>query len=181
MPSPNTFRQKVREDAERAINRRMEEQSIGEDALETAKDEWSLESYENFFGDCRSAGHDATRCGALWTQLKEQGEAPAGGEASDDAGNEEAPEAAMPALPVPETMDEMEEQLREAEGVHLIVTSGCPACNEVKDALSDWIDEGLVTVQNVQESDKAADIVIETGVEALPSLVMENDGEFIPF
>lgn len=180
MPKPNTVRQQVREDAERAINRRMEQQQLADDDLDRAAEEWDLSEYTAFFSDCREAGEPTSRCGAIWTRLKERGDVQTGDDGGDDAGNEDAPAAAMPALPVPETVDELEEELRNAERVHLLVTTGCPTCNQVKEELSDWIDEGLVEVQNVQESDLAADIVLETGLDALPALVMENDGEFTP-
>lgn len=180
MPHPNSLRQAVREDAERAINRRLEQDMLDESDLDMAAEEWDLDEYESFFADCREAGHDTSRCGAIWTRLKERGDAPTGGTAGDDMENDDAPEAAMPALPVPETIDELEAEFQDADNVHLLVTTGCPSCNQAKDALSDWIDDGLVDVANVQESDLAADIVIETGLDALPALVMENDGEFTP-
>lgn len=178
MATPNTIRQAVREEAARAINRRMEQTNLGESELETAIAEWDLSAYEKFFADCRSAGKSTSKCGAIWTSLKERGEAPAGGggDGGSDTGNQQ--EGTMPSVPVPETVDELEQQFLAADQVYLITTTGCPACEAAQEALEEWISDGTIEVLNVQESDKAADIVIETGLSALPALVMEEDGEF---
>lgn len=180
MAKPNTFRQNVREDAERAVNRALEQNNLDDDELETARSEWTKDSYDEFFADCRRAGKSTSKCGALWTRLKEMGEAPTGDDGGDEAGNPDAPAAAEPALPVPETVEEMEQAFMDADNTYLVVTTGCPVCNEAKEELSSWIDDGLVDVVNVQDSDLAADIVLETGLEGLPALVIENDGEYVP-
>lgn len=179
MARPNTLRQKVREEAEREINRRMEQRNLDDNDLDTAKEEWTLASYQEFFSDCREAGNDTSRCGALWSQLKERGDAPteAGGE--PDVGNDDAPASAQPALPIPENVEQIEDAITMADAVYLLTTTGCPTCAEVKEQLADWIDSGDVEVANVQESETAVDIVMETGIDAVPSLVLENDGEYI--
>jgi len=105
MPKPNTLRQQVREDTERAINRRLEQQQLTEEAVDRALEEWETDSYEEFFADCRQAGEDTSRCGALWTRLKEMGDVPTDEGGDVDPGNDEAPAAAEPALPVPETVE----------------------------------------------------------------------------
>jgi len=179
MPKPNTLRQQVREDTERAINRRLEQQQLTEEAVDRALEEWETDSYEEFFADCRQAGEDTSRCGALWTRLKEMGDVPTDEGGDVDPGNDEAPAAAEPALPVPETVEQIEDAFVMADQAYLVVTTGCPTCNEAKEELSDWIDEGLLEVVNVQESDKGADIVMETGLDALPAMVIEEDDEYI--
>lgn len=179
MPNPHTLRQKVREDAERAINRRMQQDQLDDDDLDRAVDEWDLNNYREFFSDCREEGTSTSRCGAIWTKLKERGDAPTKDDGDPDVGNDDAPASAAPALPIPENVEQIEDAITMADAVYLVVTTGCPTCNQVKEQLSSWIDSGDVEVANVQDSDKAADIVMETGLEAVPSLVLENDGEYI--
>lgn len=178
MANPNTTRQKVREEAERAINRELERTQITDEEVETALSEWDVSAYEKFFADCREAGHDTSRCGAIWTTLKERGEIMSGNPDDDADQAEDTPMAAQPALPVPETIEELESELVDADNVYLLVTTGCPSCEQAREALSDWIDDGLVDVLNIQQSDTAADIVIETGLDALPALVLEDNGDF---
>lgn len=178
MATPNTIRQAVREETARAINRRMEQQNLGSSELETARDEWNLSAYEKFFSDCRSAGKSTSKCGALWSTLKDRGEAPTGGSSGGEGGADTDQEDAMPSVPVPETVDELEQQFLAADQAYLITTTGCPACEQAQEALSEWISDGTIEVLNVQESDKAADVVIETGLSALPALAIEEDGEF---
>lgn len=176
MPDPNTLRQNVREDAQKAINRRIERAKVTDADLDTARSEWDLSDYNSFVGDCTKTDRDMARCGAIWNLLKEAGDAPQGG-TDDDAEETDLDDPdRMPATPGPETVDELEEELRAADQVYLIVTTGCPSCAQAKERLSDWIDEGVVQVEDVQESDKAADIVLETNLEALPALVIEHDG-----
>lgn len=175
---PNTLAQNVRERTRKIINQKLERQAVTDAALQTAIDDWDRSSYNAFFADCREAGRETARCGAIWNLLKEQGDAPTGGdESSADDASADAGED-LPAMPVPETIDDLEADLQEADNVYLVVTTGCPSCNQAKDALSDWIESGLVEVVNVQKSDLAADIVLDTGLDALPALAMETDGEF---
>lgn len=180
MARPNTIRQSVREEAARAINRRMEQTHLDESELELARSEWNLDSYNDFFSDCRTTDRSTSRCGAIWTTLKERGDAPTDGEDTAGEPSEDSPQAASPALPIPSTVEDMEEQFLAADAVYMVVTTGCPSCEQAKEALQDWIDDGTIEVTDVQTSDKAADIVMETGLDALPALVIESDGEFTP-
>lgn len=179
MAKPNTLRQKVREDAEREINRRIEQRVVSEAELDRAAEEWTLDSYEEFFGDCRRAGEDTSRCGALWTRLKERGDVTMNDDTEPDVGNADAPASASPALPVPETVEQIEDAFVMADQAYLVVTTGCPSCKQAEEELSDWIDEGLLEVINIQEDDIAADIVIETGLDQAPAIVIEEDDDFI--
>lgn len=178
MPTPNTLRQNVREKTEKEINRRLERAKVTDEELDTARAEWTLSDYNSFVGDCTKSDRDMARCGAIWNLLKEAGDAPTGGDddSADDSGVDD--DRRLPAGPDPETVEQLEEEFRAADNVFLVTTPGCPSCAQAKEALSDWIDEGVIRVENVQESDKAADIVLETNLDALPALVIEHDGRF---
>lgn len=187
MARPNTFRQNVQEKARKAINRKFERASLTDGDLDRAFDAFATHEYNAFFKDCREAGHPTERCGALWNRLKERGNVPtpdpaAPDDPTDDADVSDDRVAAGPptpddGAPEPETLDDLEAELAEADAVYLITTTGCPSCAAAKDALKDWLDAGLVTEANVQESDLGADIVMEQGIDALPAMVIESDGE----
>lgn len=186
MAQPNTLFNNVRERAEKAVNRALERQGLTDAEIDDASDEFATSTYNAFFADCRSAGKTTSRCGALWNALKERDLAPTGPSAADIMDDDTTETATgttddtdvgrMPSTPGPETIDELEAEFRQADQVYLVVTSGCPSCNQAKEALSDWIDDGTIQVANVQTDDVAADIVIETNLDALPALVMEVDG-----
>lgn len=186
MAQPNTFRNNVRERAQKEVNRRIERRKVGEDEIDEAADEFNLSGYNAFFADCRGAGKSTARCGALWALLKERGDAPTGDTSSSSSGGGGEQTASgttddegvgrMPAQPGPETVEDLEAEFRSADQVFLVVMNNCPGCDQAEDALSDWIDDGLIEVVNVEEDDVAADIVIETNLDALPALVMETDG-----
>lgn len=178
MARPNTTRQNVIEEAEKAINRRIERSRVDDADLDLARDEWALSDYNSFISDCTTTNRDMARCAAIWGLLKDAGDAPTGGDDGDDADGGSDTDRRLPAGPDPETVDELEEELRAADNVYLVTTTGCPSCQQAKEALSDWIDNGIVTVADVQTDDTAAEIVMETNLDALPALVIEHDGRF---
>lgn len=187
MARPNTFVQNVQDKARKAINRKFERESLTDADLDRAFGNFATHEYNAFFKDCRESGHPTERCGALWNRLKERGDVPTDdGPPRDDADAEagvsadrvaDGPPTPSPAAPEPETIDDLEAELAAADAVYLLTTTGCPSCAAAKDALKDWLDAGLVSEENVQESDLAADIVMEQGIDALPAMVLENDGE----
>lgn len=187
MPTPNSFRQNIREKARKAVNRKFERDAITDADLDDAVSEFTTDSYNEFFSDCRESGHPTERCGALWNRLKERGDVPTGGDGDGGSGATDSgpsdqmtttePPTPDPGAPEPETIDELEEALVDCDQVYLITQPGCPACQQAKEVLADWIDEGLVSVEDVQESDLGADIVVENDIGALPAMVMETDGE----
>lgn len=180
MAKPNTLFNNVKERAEKAVNRALERLDIDEAEIETAAEEFDLTNYNAFFADCRATDRTTQRCGALWSLLKERGAAPAGepDDTETATGTTDDEETARePAAPVPETIEQLEAEFHAADQVYLITTTGCPDCQQAKEALKTWIDQGIVEVLNIQESDLGADIVIELGIDATPELVMEHDGE----
>jgi hypothetical protein len=67
----------------------------------------------------------------------------------------------------------------EVDRMVLLTEAGCPACQEAKDRLSEWIDDGLVEVHDIQESDEGVDIAMEEGIEGVPALLVDTGEEFI--
>lgn len=186
MAHPNTFRTNVMDRARKAMRRSIERAELTDADLDAAFDDYPTDDYNSFFGACREAGHATERCGALWAVLKERGRVPTGEPPSDMNPNDDIQTATgttsdegigrEPVSSAPETVDDLEAQFREADQVYLITTDGCPSCAQAKEALADWIDTGMVQVENIQHSDLAADIVIDLNIEGTPTLVMENDG-----
>lgn len=177
MSDLDEFRDAIEDEMRDEVSRRIEQQAVTDDLLDEAAANWNTSDYNDFFADCRGAGHDTRRCGAIWGSLKDRGDVETGGSASSSSGSSGGGSAPMPSAPGPETVEQARDELKDADAVHLLVTTGCPTCQQAKEALGEWIEEGLVAVQNVQTSDKAADIILETGIDALPALVIENDGE----
>lgn len=59
--------------------------------------------------------------------------------------------------------------------LHLFVVEGCPACSKAKEQMSDVIENGDVTLQNIDESDDAADLALEWEIQQAPLLVAEME------
>lgn len=188
MAKPNTLRQNIRERGEKRMRRAIERNQIDETDLSLALSVYPTDTYNDFFGACREDGQTTERCGALWAVLKERGDVPTG-ETTTDMSDDDTTETATgrtddtgvarePVSDEPETIDDVEQLISEADQGYLLVTDGCPDCNTAKQEMQDWIDSGFVEVLNIQTSDKAVDIVIDQNVEAVPVLVMEDDGEF---
>lgn len=59
------------------------------------------------------------------------------------------------------------------ENIYLVTTTGCMGCEQAKDGLSEWIDDGTIEVIDIQESDLAADLAVDLGLTQAPSLVIE--------
>lgn len=188
MAKPNTFRANVRERAQKAARRAIERSQVDETDLSLALSVYPTDTYNAFFGACREDGQSTERCGALWAILKERGRVSTGDTTTDmttDNGTETATGrtadegiAREPVSEAPETIEDAEQAISEADAAYLIVTDGCPGCTEAKREMKDWIDAGFIEVLNIMTSDKAADIAIEEGLEALPILVLEDDGAF---
>lgn len=188
MASPQSFRQKVREEARKAINRAIERDEVTETEIEQARREFDLTNYQDFFANCRTLGKTTERCGALWNRLKELGEAPVpdetSGEGSSNAATTSSRSGSGASAKQPSggttatNLDELEDEMAGADAVYLVITSGCPSCTQAKQALKEFIDNGLVETVDPATSDIGADIILETDISALPTLVMENNGTF---
>lgn len=76
------FEQRVKEEAERAINEQLgnsadsadSDDSGGGDLLtpsEIISKGWNTDDYNSFFATCREAGYGASECGEMWSQMDE--------------------------------------------------------------------------------------------------------------
>lgn len=90
MADMESFRQQVKSEAEDAINDRLggaDPDANPDDPLtpsEIATAGWELSDYNSFFADCRSAGHSASACGDMWSEVKSAGMTDSGGPAPAD-------------------------------------------------------------------------------------------------
>lgn len=124
--------------------------------------------YMTYQAAMRERGHDSDTTSDAWHELREQGEIPGGdgsssGSSSSDGGDD--------------TGDGGEE-MADVDAVYMITTTGCAGCEMAKDHMSEYIEDDLIEPINLQESGKAADIAMELGITAAPTMVVEEDGEY---
>lgn len=175
MAGPKTLRQRVRERTRKAINRALERDQIAEEEVQAAADAFDLSDYNTFFGECREAGKTTERCGALWNRLKERGIVPTG--TSSSAGGGSTSRSGSPDTPAAD-LDGLEDEIRGVDAAYLIVTDGCPSCAQAKEVLSGFIDAGTIEPVDPAESGLGADIVLETDLDQVPTLVVQDNGQF---
>jgi glutaredoxin len=61
------------------------------------------------------------------------------------------------------------------EDVYLLTEPACPACAMAKLALDEQIRAGNVEQLNIQESDRAAELLVDHGVVGVPAIVAVGD------
>lgn len=81
-------------------------------------------------------------------------------------------------MPEPEAGGDLTERVAESDAVWMVTTTGCPGCMQAKDLLSDFIEEGLIEVKNIQEDDEGLDAVMEEELASLPQLVLVEGDEY---
>lgn len=164
--------------------------------LDTAREVAETEGYTRmdfmqFQADLTGRGWSRDDAQAAWHTLRDEGVINGDGDGNGDGaggGGGGTDRTADPPQPTPDgpkadeeppdSVDELEARVRSADAVFLIVQPDCPTCGQAKEALSEWIDEGMVDVLNIQESDKAVDIAMAKELAELPALIVEDDDEF---
>lgn len=157
-----------KEDFEKEFERRYAEatgEAIPQEDVGSYKDrEW--DSYREFVSACmkeEGGGKENMKlCAKHWRKIKGKPEP------------EDKPKPKSGA----KTDSELAKMYEQAEGVYLITDTGCPGCKSAKAHMKKEIEKGLITVLNLQQSDKAVDMLMVLNLMAVPVMIVELDGEY---
>lgn len=167
VPNYDALRERVKDDAESAVNDRLGDTDDSDDAADGLLDPsdivsrgWDLSEYNDFFSDCRQAGYSASDCGSMWTAAKEAG-ATAGSAA--DSGTQSGSGTPSPASSQQERTDVL---ILEEEGESSSLTA---------QYLADPITDGEIEVMAVESDagEQLVDAVDET--PAIPAHIVVED------
>ena len=81
-------------------------------------------------------------------------------------------------------MSDIQRMLDEAgaKNVYLIVADGCEFCEKMKSHMREYIDDGTVTVKQIESDDSAVRMMECVESNEIPSIIVETtDGEYVRF